>query len=130
MKIQQVLETCLYVDDLKAAEAFYKDILELTLYSKKEGRHLFFSLENQMLLIFKSETTLEDTIMPAHGTSGPGHIAFGVDEVEIETWKEKLKSKSIDIELEHTWPNGVNSIYFRDPAGNSLEITNRSIWKL
>ena len=99
--IKKVLETCLYVDDLEAAEAFYKDVLELELHSKKENRHLFFSLENQMLLLFKPETTLPD-----HGAKGPGHVAFDVKSEEVDIWKEKLLSKSIEIESEHTWPNG------------------------
>jgi catechol 2,3-dioxygenase-like lactoylglutathione lyase family enzyme len=26
------------------------------------------------------------------------------------------------------WPTGGRSVYFRDPAGNSLELTSPSIW--
>lgn len=130
MGIKQVLETCLYVDDLGAAEAFYQNVLELNLYSKQTDRHLFFSLESQMLLLFKSESTLKKETLPTHGTIGPGHVAFGVEQSEIETWEKKLIDKKIEIELVHRWPNGVSSIYFRDPAGNSIEITNKSIWDL
>jgi catechol 2,3-dioxygenase-like lactoylglutathione lyase family enzyme len=36
----------------------------------------------------------------------------------------------ITIEAEVTWPNGGRSLYFRDPAGNSLEIASPSIWGL
>jgi hypothetical protein len=27
-----------------------------------------------------------------------------------------------------TWPNGALSIYFRDPAGNSIELVTPNIW--
>ncbi|MGH2457249.1 MAG: VOC family protein, partial [Chloroflexota bacterium] len=42
MRAERVLETCLYVDDLTAAEAFYASVLGLELFSKVPGRHVFF----------------------------------------------------------------------------------------
>ena len=42
MKAKRVLETCLYVDDLEKAEAFYRQVFGLELYAKVEGRHVFF----------------------------------------------------------------------------------------
>jgi catechol 2,3-dioxygenase-like lactoylglutathione lyase family enzyme len=30
--------------------------------------------------------------------------------------------------VEFDWPNGAHSMYFRDPAGNSLEIAERALW--
>ena len=41
---EQILETCIYVDDLDKAEKFYCEILGLELIRKTEGRHLFFRL--------------------------------------------------------------------------------------
>ena len=29
-----------------------------------------------------------------------------------------------------TWPNGARSIYFRDPAGNSLECAEPGLWSI
>ncbi len=40
----------------------------------------------------------------------------------------KLKAAGIEIESEVHWPNGGRSIYFRDPAGNSLECAEAKIW--
>jgi hypothetical protein len=36
----------------------------------------------------------------------------------------------VAIEHEATWPRGGRSFYFRDPAGNSLELATPRIWGL
>jgi len=135
MKITGILETCMYAEDLTAAEAFYGLLPGLEPVSKEPGRHLFYRCGESMLLIFNpTHTSTEQTSVggqdiPLHGPKGPGHIAFSIEGNEVEEWKEFLKKKSIIIESEITWPNGSVSIYFRDPAGNSLEIVSPDIWK-
>ena len=52
-----ILETVLYAADLAAAEDFYGRVLGLTRHAKGEGRHVFYKLESQMLLIFNPEAT-------------------------------------------------------------------------
>jgi catechol 2,3-dioxygenase-like lactoylglutathione lyase family enzyme len=34
----------------------------------------------------------------------------------------------IEIEADFRWPNGARSLYFRDPAGNSVELADPAIW--
>ena len=58
-KLSKVLESSLYVSDLDAAEAFYAEVLGLTLHSKLEGRHVFFRCGNQMVLLFNPEATAD-----------------------------------------------------------------------
>jgi len=128
MNIQEILETCIYANDLKAAEEFYQNVLGLELYAKEAGRHVFFRCGKRMFLIFKPDSTLEGGALPAHGAKGPGHVAFAIAETENEKWKNHLKERGIKIELETQWPSGGYSIYFRDPAGNSLELANPKIW--
>ena len=50
MRAERVLETCLYVDDLDAAEQFYTGVLGLEVESRAQGRHVFFSCGNAMFL--------------------------------------------------------------------------------
>ena len=124
-----VLETCLYVDDLDAAEVFYTRVLGLPLVGKEEGRHLFFRCGQGMLLIFNPDKTLAaDNEVPTHGARGPVHVAFAMRADEIDRWREHLRAHGVTIEQEVTWPNGGHSIYFRDPAGNSLELATPSLW--
>lgn len=135
MKIHGILETCLYADDLSAAEEFYRELPGLQLVSKEKDRHVFFRCGGSMLLIFNPahtsahQTKVRGENIPLHGATGRGHIAFAIDPDEVRLWKNYLDERSIEIESEVTWPNGAVSVYFRDPAGNSLELVSPGIWK-
>lgn len=131
MQIEQVLESCLYVDDLDAAEDFYRGVLALEVHSRVSGRHVFFHCGKGMLLLFNPDRTSESNgIVPIHGARGPGHVAFAMEETEIPAWRELLREHGVEIETEVSWPNGGHSIYFRDPSGNSLELATSKIWGL
>lgn len=131
MRVDRVLETCLYVDDLEAAEAFYRDVLGLEPVAKSEGRHVFFRCGQGMFLLFNPEQTVIKTgKAPTHGAHGQGHVAFAMDMSEVDGWRSYLESMDVEIETDVTWPGGGRSLYFRDPAGNSLEVTTLETWGL
>lgn len=131
MKVEEVLESALYVEDLTAAEEFYTSVLGLTLHSKLEGRHVFLHCGQRMVLLFDAEATsvsaggVNDA--PVHGAAGAGHLAFSVQEKKIDRWKEHLTKHGVEIEKEIRWENS-RSIYFRDPSQNSLEIASPKLW--
>ncbi len=130
-----VLEACLYVDDLEAAEAFYTEILGLSLHSRLEGRHVFFRCGSQMVLLFNPEATADpdstERALGSHGSHGPGHLAFGVTDDEIDLWRTRLESHGVPVEQEVDWGGSRGrSIYFRDPDGNSLELATSALWGL
>lgn len=126
--IARVLETILYVDDLSAAEAFYRDVLGLELYSHKDDLFTFFKCGEGMLLLFEPNAAAKGRSVPAHGAHGRGHACFAMAEAELNHWKDHLTAHGIEIEQDVTWPNGAKSFYFRDPAGNSLELATPRIW--
>lgn len=129
LPLDRVLETILYVDDLEAAERFYGGALGLALDSRKEGAFAFFRVgERAMLLLFDPETARRGRGVPAHGAIGPGHACFAAPEAELDAWKARLEAAGVAIEHEQAWPRGGRSFYFRDPAGNSLEIATPRIW--
>lgn len=131
MQVRRVLESCLYVDDLTAASEFYRQVLGLQVQSHQTGRHLFFRCGDGMFLLFNPESTsLASGPVPAHGAFGPGHIAFAVGRAELPAWKEHLESLGVLIEAEVTWPSGGQSIYLRDPSGNSVELATPDTWQL
>jgi catechol 2,3-dioxygenase-like lactoylglutathione lyase family enzyme len=131
MRADRVLETCLYVDDLGAAEAFYREVLGLEFISKVDGRHVFFRCGQGVFLLFNPDQTAISTgRAPTHGAHGPGHAAFRLAESDIEAWRSQLQTRGVEIETEFEWPGGGYSIYFRDPAGNSLELTTLKTWGL
>ena len=131
LKVTEILEVALYVTDLAAAEHFYTTVLGLSLYSKFEDRHVFLRCGHRMVLLFNAEVTINSgdgpLDAPEHGMKGAGHIAFAVQDREVDQWKEHLTAHGVSIEKEICWENG-KSIYFRDPSGNSVEITSPAIW--
>lgn len=132
MKTNGILETCLYVDDLDGAEDFYQRVLGLQRFAKVDGRHVFFRCGHGVFLLFNPEATEQpgDAGIPLHGARGPGHVAFRMRPETIDDWRQHLEREGITIELEYTWPNGGFSLYFRDPAGNSVELTTPKTWGL
>ena len=129
--LDRVLETALYVDDLPAAECFYGGVLGLELDSRKEGAFAFFKVGRAMLLLFDpAVASAARGGVPAHGAIGPGHACFAVAEAALEGWRARLEAAGVPVEHEQAWPRGGRSFYFRDPAGNSLELATPRIWGL
>jgi catechol 2,3-dioxygenase-like lactoylglutathione lyase family enzyme len=126
--LRHVLETVLYVDDLDEAARFYGGVLGLEEASRKPGVFVFYRLARQMLLLFDAEAAKRSVAVPPHGAQGAGHVAFAVADADLESWTRHLVIHGVALEAEVDWPNGGRSFYFRDPAGNSLEIAAPSIW--
>jgi catechol 2,3-dioxygenase-like lactoylglutathione lyase family enzyme len=131
-----ILESALYADDLDAAEDFYTRVMGLERIAKVPGRHVFFRCGEGVLLVFNPRATVKPPEpdarlpVPPHGTTGQGHLCFRAAAEEIERWKAHLAAAGVAIEADFEWPNGGRSIYFRDPAGNSLEFAEARIWGL
>jgi len=129
LHLESVLETCLYVDDLAVAERFYQQTLGLAFVSRQDGRHLFFRIGRRMLLLFDPRQSNDAaSTLPRHGASGSGHVAFAVKQRDLPAWEIRLGEAGAAIEQIVEWPTGGRSFYFRDPAGNSLELTSPAIW--
>lgn len=134
MQPHGVLETAIYAHDLDAAERFYADVLGLPVILREAGRHVFFRCGNGVFLVFHPAVTVQPIPLPGHiavpphGATGAGHMAFTMRESEIATWRARLAEHGVAIEQETAWPNGGHSLYFRDPAGNSIELATPRLW--
>src|SRR5438067_10291149 len=130
-EIRNLVETSAYVDDLDQAERFYRDVLGLEVIDREAGRHVFFRVGTaDVLLLFNADETLKGLTLPAHGARGPGHFAFGIAADALDEWRRRLDGHGVAIEKEMTWPHGARSLYFRDPAGNSVELITPGLWGL
>ena len=131
MRIQAVIETAVYVDDLDAAADFYGRILGLRVIAQEAGRHVFFQVgESSVLLAFLPDATLKGEMLPSHGARGPGHFALGIEGQDLGGWRQHLTAQGVPIEKDVGWPGGGKSLYFRDPAGNSVELVTPGVWGL
>lgn len=133
--IQGILETALYVDDLDAAERFYAGVLGLDVITRQPGRHVFLRCGPGVLLLFDAAETVKPAEpgalpVPPHGATGPGHACFRVRGADLDAVAARLRADGILIEADFHWPNGARSIYFRDPAGNSLECAEARLWQI
>jgi catechol 2,3-dioxygenase-like lactoylglutathione lyase family enzyme len=61
-------------------------------------------------------------------TTGPQHVCFRVADAELDQWNEHLQQNGVTVEMDLRWPRGGRSLYFRDPAGNSVELASPIIW--
>lgn len=134
-KLNGVIETALYVDDLTRAFGFYRDVLGLTALNQ-DARFAAFDIGGRsVLLLFKRGSTLETVhllggTIPPHDGHGPLHIAFAVTTDELQAWETRLAEQGVTIEARTAWPRGGHSIYFRDPDNHLLELVTPGVWAI
>jgi catechol 2,3-dioxygenase-like lactoylglutathione lyase family enzyme len=128
------LESALYAEDLEAAAHFWTKVIGLPEIARQPGRHIFFRCGAQVLLVFRATATQAPPKpdarlpVPPHGAIGPGHFCIAAAENTLDNWRKHLELHQINIEADFIWPQGGRSLYFRDPAGNSIEIAEPAIW--
>lgn len=122
-EILGVAEAVLYVDDIDEATRFYTEVLGLPLTASFGDASFLQTGPASTLILFDRQKLEERTsVIPEHGAEGAGHVALAVPGEQMDAWRERLQAHGVAIEHEQDWPQGTHSLYFRDPAGNSLEL--------
>jgi catechol 2,3-dioxygenase-like lactoylglutathione lyase family enzyme len=130
-----VLETALYVKDLRRAMAFYDRLFgfakmvadpRLCAYSV-EGRHV--------LLLFLEGGTRQPVatpggMIPKHDGTGTTHLAFAIRAEDFDAWQQRLAAQGVAVESTVKWQEGGRSIFFRDPDGHVLELATPGTWPI
>lgn len=134
-EVHGVLETALYVEDVERAARFYEDLFGFQKLFE-DGRACAFSVAGrQVLLLFKRGGTLRPIsfsggVVPPHNGSGQLHFAFSIAASELEPWEKRLSEKGIAIESRVRWELGGQSLYFRDPDQNLVELATPGTWPI
>ena len=125
-----VYETVLYASDVGTTARFYSDVLGLTLVDGPDELAAAFRLaDGGILLIFDpGRASAPGRRVPSHGAEGAEHVAFTVEAGELDACAADLRRRGVEIEREIGWNGRGRSIYFRDPAGNSVELVEGDIW--
>lgn len=127
-RARAIFETVLYARDLPVTAEFYTRTLGLELLSRNELMAVLRCGPGVLLIFDPEKSGLPGRAVPSHGTSGPGHVAFAARDEELPLWRERLRATGVEIEQEVEWEEGGISLYFRDPAGNSVELAPPTLW--
>jgi catechol-2,3-dioxygenase len=125
-RLLRVLETALYhgAGQDEAVRDFYEHVLGLRPVSQwRKGAA--YRVGDSLVLVFDREKTTRQQL--PHGASGSGHACFVTPPDDYERWKEHLRLAAVEV-IEETDYDGIRSLYFRDPAGNVLEIAEGDMW--
>ena len=129
MQPSKIFETVLYAEDLAAAERFYHEALGLEVIGRSNLTVVFRCGGGVLLIFDPRKSAAPDRDVPSHGTTGVGHIAFAAKPEDLDAWREQLRQAGVSIEREVDWDEGGHSFYFRDPAGNVVELAPPTIWR-
>lgn len=132
-RIDGILETSVYVDDMERAHDFYGGLLGLERMLGTDRLAAYNVAPAEVLLVFKRGATHEDSatpggVVPGHHSEGPAHFAFKIARTQIDAWRRYLQRQNVQITSEVTWPAGGTSLYFNDPDGNVLELGAPANW--
>lgn len=131
--IARILETALYVDDVDGVVAFYRDVLSLRVLNATPRLVSLDAGTGTVLLVFRRGATVSGLgtsggWIPPHDGQGPVHLAFAIATEALDAWELRLQECGVAIESKVRWDRGGQSLYFRDPAGHSVELATPGTW--
>ena len=131
--VTAVLETCLYLEDLDRASRFYETLFGWKLMDGDQRIRAYGVAPGSVLLLFKRGATAKPVstpggVIPGHDGVSGGHIAFSIPATDWDAWLDRLEERGIKVEQIVRWPRGGQSLYFRDPEQNLVELATPGLW--
>lgn len=133
-RLDRIVETALYCEDLVRSRAFYVDTLACEPLLDSARLVALNVAGVSVLLLFQRGATnaplpTAGGVVPPHGSTGSQHVAFAVsDRSQLDAWATRLEQRGVAIESRVHWPRGGESIYIRDPDGHSIELITPGLW--
>jgi len=130
-----LLETSLYVDDVGRAAEFYRSLFGFEILVQDERFCGMSVAGKQVLLLFQkgsatSVTNVPGGNIPPHDGAGQLHLAFSIPAEALAGWEARLAGMEIAIESRVFWERGGQSVYFRDPDRNLVELVTPCCWQI
>jgi catechol 2,3-dioxygenase-like lactoylglutathione lyase family enzyme len=134
-RVNGVLETCLYVENVEQAATFYEDLFGFRRMVSDEAFCALDVAGRSVLLLFRRGSTLTPTVIPGglippHDGSGELHFALAISAEDLPAWEQRLARAGIALESHVHWERGGRSIYFRDPDNHLVELTTPGTWPI
>ena len=134
-RVERIVETALYVDDLPRASQFYGDVIGCSVLLATPRLVAMSVAGESVLLLFQRGATTdslptEGGVVPGHGAQGEQHLAFAIARDAVPAWLERLEQAGVAIESRVRWPRGGESLYVRDPDGHSVELITPGLWAI
>jgi catechol 2,3-dioxygenase-like lactoylglutathione lyase family enzyme len=131
--VSGVLETCLYVEDLDAVARFYEELFGWKPMFGDSRIRAYGVNKGSVLLLFRSGASREpvstpEGVIPPHDGVPGGHVAFAIAAQDWDAWMRCLEERGVAIEEVIRWAGGGQSLYFRDPEGNLIELATPGLW--
>lgn len=137
LQVGGILETALYVSDVKKSADFYRGLFGFGVLLETERLIALEVVGRDVLLLFLRGGTTEafpapGGVIPAHGRSGASstHFAFSIAAAHFDAWREHLGSEGVAVESVVNWPQGARSLYFRDLDDNLVELITPGFWSV
>jgi len=133
--LQGMLEFGLYVKDVSRAADFYHNLFGFPVLLSKERIAALDVEGKQILLLFKHAASSEPMtvpgggLLPPHDGEGTSHVAFAIQESDVEEWERWLREQDVEVESKVEWEKGGRSLYFRDLDGHLLELVTPGVWE-
>ena len=126
-RLNNLVETSLYVDDLQAAKGFYQRVFGLTVELEENGLVGLRLPGSAVLLLFQRGEAEFGPLSArsgfAHDGSGSRHVCFAVPAGSLSGWERHLMLSGIVVESHGMQGHGGTSLFFHDLDGHSLEMT-------
>jgi catechol 2,3-dioxygenase-like lactoylglutathione lyase family enzyme len=134
-EISGLLESSLYVDDVACAAEFYRGLFAFETLIEDQRFCALSVAEKQVLLLFRRGSSTSVTVVPGgnippHDGSGETHLAFAIPAAELGAWEARLSAQGVAIESRVHWERGGQSVYFRDPDRNLVELVTPGCWRI
>ena len=134
-KVSGLLESSLWVDDVGRAAEFYRRLFAFETLIEDQRFCALSVVGKQVLLLFRRGSSTSVTVVPGgnippHDGSGETHLAFAIPAAELAAWEARLSAQGVAIESRVHWERGGQSVYFRDPDRNLVELVTPGCWRI